>query len=150
MTPGLHAEQDPAKRAMLLTALYVAQEQYGHLSPEAIKRVAERIGMTEGEVVETATFYSMYHMQPVGRHLIQVCEGLSCHLAGGAEELLTYLQGKLRIKPGETTADGEFTLVSVQCLASSGSSPAMRINDTLYENLTTKRVIMILQERGGG
>lgn len=150
MTPGSRAEQDPARRAMLLTALYVAQEQYGCLSPEAIKRVAERIGMSEKDVLETASFYSMYHMKPVGRHVIQVCEGLSCHLAGGAENLLAYLKEKLGIKPGETTPDGEFTLVSVQCLASCGSSPAMRINDTLYENLTTDKVDMILEELRGG
>lgn len=150
MTSGRHSGQDPAKRAMLLTALYVAQEQYGHLSPEAVERVADCIGMSEREVLETASFYSMYHMKPVGRHVIQVCEGLSCHLSGGAEDLLAYLTSKLRIQPGETTPDGEFTLVSVQCLASCGSSPAMRVNDTLYENLTTDKVDMILQELRGG
>ena len=150
MTPGPHSEQDPAKRAMLLTALYVAQEQYGYLSPEAIQRVADRIGMPAGDVLETASFYSMYHTQPVGRHVIQVCEGLSCHLAGGAEGLLSYLQDKLGIRPGETTPDGAFTLMSVQCLASCGTSPAMRVNDTLYENLTTDKVDMILQELRGG
>lgn len=150
MTPGPHSEQDPAKRAMLLTALYVAQEQYGYLSPEAVQRVADRIGMPEGEVLETASFYSMYHTKPVGRYVIQVCEGLSCHLAGGAENLLAHLRKKLRIEPGETTRDGVFTLVSVQCLAACGTSPAMRVNDTLYENLTIDRVDMILDELRGG
>jgi len=150
MTPGPHSEQDPAKRAMLLTALYVAQEQYGYLSPQAVERVADRIGMPVKDVLETASFYSMYHTKPVGRHVIQVCEGLSCHLAGGAEDLLAYLRSKLRIEPGETTPDGEFTLVSVQCLASCGSSPAMRVNDTLYENLTIDKVDMILEELRGG
>lgn len=150
MTPGSRSEQDPAKRAMLLTALYVAQEQYGYLSREAVQRVADRTGMPVGDVAETASFYSMYRLKPSGRHVIQVCEGLSCHLAGGAEDLLAYLQGRLHVKPGGTTADGVFTLVSVQCLASCGTSPAMRVDDTLYENLTTDKVDMLLDELRGG
>jgi len=150
MAPGLFVKQDPAKRAMLLTALYVAQEQYGHLTPEAVQRVADRLNMPPGEVYEAATFYSMYKTKPAGRHVIQVCEGLSCHLAGGAEGLLEYLQETLGVKAGETTPDGLFTLEMVQCLASCGTSPAMRINDTLYENLTTDQVDMILQELRGG
>jgi NADH-quinone oxidoreductase subunit E len=150
MAPGRFAQEDPAKRAMLLTALYVAQEQHGWLTPEAVERVADRLGMGPGEVYEAASFYSMYRFKPVGRHVIQVCEGLSCHLAGGAESLLGYLQSTLRIKAGETTRDGMFSLQSVQCLAACGSSPAMRVNDTLYENLTTDQVDMILQELRGG
>jgi len=146
MSVGVFAGQDPAKRAMVLTALYVAQEQYGYLSAEAIQRVAQRLGMAAGEVYETATFYSMYREEPVGRYVIQVCEGLSCHLADGAERLIGYLQDKLGIAPGETTSDGLFSLQSVQCLAACGSSPAMRVNDTLYENLTFDRVDMILDE----
>lgn len=146
MSVGVFAKQDPAKRAMVLTALYVAQEQYGCLSREAVERVAQRLGMGPGEVYETATFYSMYRRQPMGRYVIQVCEGLSCHLAGGADGLIEYLQDKLGIEPGETTPDGLFSLQIVQCLAACGSSPAMRINDTLYENLTFDRVDMILDE----
>ncbi len=147
---GQLTKQDPTQRAMLLTALYMAQEQAGYLTPEAVERVAQRLDMSPGEVWETATFYSMYHQQPVGRHVLQVCEGLSCYLAGGAEDLATYLQETLGIGLGETTADGLFTLQIVQCLAACGSSPAMRVNDTLYENLTFDRVDQILQELRGG
>ncbi|MBC7255359.1 MAG: NADH-quinone oxidoreductase subunit NuoE [Chloroflexi bacterium] len=148
---GKFAVQDPAKRAMVLTALFIAQEQFGYLSKEAISRVAERLNMSPDEVYETATFYSMFRFQPVGRHVIQVCEGLSCYLAGGAERLVDYLQRTLGIGPGETTPDGMFTLQTVQCLASCGTSPTMRVDDTLYENLTTDRVDMILQAlRGEG
>ena len=136
---------------MLLTALYVAEHQYGYLSPEAIERVGERLGMSRTEVYEAASFYSMYKWEPTGRYTIQVCEGLSCHLAGGAESLVDYLRRKLGIDPGETTPDGLFTLLTVQCLAACGSSPVMRINDTLYENLTFDQADMILDElRGGG
>ena len=138
------------ERSRLLTALYIAQEQYGYLSPEAIERVAQRLALKPGDVYQTATFYSMFRTEPVGRHVIQVCEGLSCHLAGGAEDLLDYLREKLGIAPGETTPDGFFTLQTVQCLAACGSSPAMRINDTLYTNLTCDRVDMLLDELRGG
>jgi len=141
---------DAAKRSMLLTALYVAQAQHGYLTSEAMDRVAERLGMTPKEVYEAATFYSMFHFAPVGRYVIQVCEGLSCHLAGGAENILEHLQHKLHIKPGQTTRDGLFTLQMVQCLASCGTSPAMRVNDTLYENLTCDQVDIILDELRGG
>lgn len=137
------------KRSMLLTALYVAQAQHGHLTEPAMQRVAERLHMGMTEVYQTATFYSMFRTKPAGRYLIQVCEGLSCHLAGGAENLLEHLQKRLRIKPGETTSDGLFTLEAVQCLAACGSSPAMRVNDTLYENLTMDQVDQILGELRG-
>ncbi|MBC7236353.1 MAG: NADH-quinone oxidoreductase subunit NuoE [Chloroflexi bacterium] len=150
MALGQFTRQDPIQRSMLLTALYMAQEQYGYLTPEAIERVAQRLQMSPGEVYETATFYSMYRRRPMGRYVLQVCEGLSCHLAGGADNLAGYLQETLGISPGETTADGLFTLQTVQCLAACGSSPAMRVNDTLYENLTFDRVDQILSELRGG
>jgi len=142
--------QSSTNTTRLLTALYVAQAQDGYLKPETVERVADRLGLKSAQVYETASFYSMYHTEPVGRYLIQVCEGLSCHLAGGAESLAKYIQEKLSISPGETTPDNLFTLELVQCLAACGSSPAMRVNDTLYENLTEDRVDMILDELRGG
>lgn len=150
MAVARFAEDQPHRHTMLLTALYVAQEQYGYLSPEAIQRVAERIGLPVGQVYSTATFYSMYRTAPTGRYLIQVCEGLSCHLAGGAERLVDYLQRKLQIEPDQTTPDGLFTLQVVQCLAACGSSPAMRVNDTLYDHLTYEQVDQILDDLRGG
>jgi NADH-quinone oxidoreductase subunit E len=142
--------QDPVKRTMLLTALYVVQEQNGYLTHEALDRVAERLSLSLAEVYETATFYSMYRTHLSGRYVLQVCEGLSCHLAGGAELLAEYLQRRLHLRHGETTPDGLFSLELVECLASCGTSPAMRVNDTLYENLTIDRVEMILDELRGG
>lgn len=139
--------QTPAqRRAMILTALYLAQEQFGYLTPEALQRVAERMKLPLSEVYSTATFYSLFRTQPVGRYVIQVCEGLSCHLAGGADRLVDYLKAKLSIEVGETTPDGLFTLQTVQCLASCGTSPTMRINDELYENLTPEKVDRILDQ----
>lgn len=140
---------DPAKRAMLLAALYIAQEQKGYLTRDALHQVAKRLGLTDSEVYSTASFYTLFRMEPVGRHVIQVCEGLSCYLNDGAERVVDYIEAKLGIKPGETTSDGRFTLETVQCLASCGTAPAMRINDRLYENLTPASIDDILERLAG-
>lgn len=137
---------DPAKRSCLLTALYIAQEQEGYLTPEALKRVAERLDVPEAEVYSTASFYTLFRTEPVGQYVIQVCTGLSCYLVGGAERLVDYLEQKLGVKPGETTPDGLFTLQTVQCLASCGTAPAMRVNDELYENLTAEKVDVLIDQ----
>jgi NADH-quinone oxidoreductase subunit E len=134
---------------MLLTALYIAQEQYGHLSREALERVAARLGVPLTEVYSTASFYSLYRTQRTGRYLLQVCDGLSCHLVGGADTLADYLSERLGIKPGQTTSDGQFTLETVQCLASCGTSPALRVNDALYENMTAEKVDELLETLRG-
>jgi len=140
---------DPAKQSMMLAALYIAQEQNGYLTKEAIRQVARRLGLTEGEVYSTASFYSLFRMEPVGRYVIQVCEGLSCYLNDGAERIVEYVSEKLGIKPGETSKDGRFTLETVQCLASCGTAPAMRVNDQLYENLSPASIDDILERLMG-
>ncbi len=139
-------KDDPATRSMVLTALYIAQEQYGYLSEEALKRVAKQLGMSLSDVYATASFYSLFRMEPCGQYVIQVCEGLSCFLNDGAERLVDYISKKLGIEVGETTPDGMFTLETVQCLGSCGTSPAMRINDELYDNLTEETVDSILDQ----
>src|SRR3990170_431282 len=88
---------NPRKRAMLLAALNIAQEQYGWLSPEAIQRVAERLSLTPGQVYSTASFYTMFKLRPQGQYLIQVCEGLSCYLVGGAEPIIDHIRRSLDI-----------------------------------------------------
>jgi NADH-quinone oxidoreductase E subunit len=135
---------DPARRAMLLTALYITQEQYGWLSPEAIERVAGRLGLSPGQVYATASFYTLFKLQPQGKYRIQVCEGLSCYLVGGAEPVIEQVSRRLGIKPGETTRDGKFTLEVVECLASCGTAPALRVNDELYEHMTAERIDELL------
>lgn len=149
--PSLHKPAgagliDPAKQAMLLAALYLAQEQTGYLTPEAIERVAKRLGLNPGEVYSTASFYSLFRTEPVGRYVIQVCKGLSCYLCDGAESVANYITDKLGIRVGETSADGRFTLEMVECLASCGTAPAMRINDQLYENLAPAAIDRILEQ----
>ena len=134
---------------MLLAALYIAQEQDGYLTEEAIRRVAKRLGLRPGEVYRTATFYTLFRTEPVGRFVIQVCDGLSCYLCDGAERIADYISAKLGIQPGQSTPDGRFSLEKVQCLASCGTAPAMRINDQLYENLTPAAIDAILERLQG-
>ncbi len=138
-------EHGARRRAMLLTALYVAQEQHGWLSPQAIERVAQRFGLTPGQVYATASFYTLFKLTPVGRYRIQVCEGLSCYLVGGAEPLAEQIGRLLGLRPGETTPDGRFTLEMVECLASCGTAPALRVNDELYEHMTPEKVVALVE-----
>jgi NADH-quinone oxidoreductase E subunit len=140
--------RDPRTRAKLLAALYLAQEQYGWLKPDAIKRVAARLELSPGQVYSTASFYTMFKLEPQGKYLVQVCEGLSCYLAGGAEPIIEHIAGRLKIKPGESTPDGKFTLEVVQCLAACGTAPALRINDELYENMTLESIDELLERLG--
>jgi NADH-quinone oxidoreductase subunit E len=143
--PKLHVDK-PRTRAMLLAALYIAQEQYGWLSQEAIQRVADRLNLTLGQVYSTASFYTMFRFQPQGQYRVQVCEGLSCYLVGGAEPIADYVSNRLNINPGETSADGKITLEIVQCLAACDYAPAIKVNDELYGNITEDRLNEILVE----
>ncbi|MDI6769700.1 MAG: NAD(P)H-dependent oxidoreductase subunit E [Anaerolineales bacterium] len=140
------AIENPKSRAMLLAALYIAQEQYGWLNPEAIRRVADRLNLTEGQVRSTASFYTLFKLEPQGRYRIQVCEGLSCYLVGGAEPMMDFISKKLKIKPGETTPDGKFTLEVVECLAACDLAPALKVNDELYGQMTAEKIDALLEE----
>lgn len=140
---------DPAKQATLLAALYIAQEQQGYLTPEAIGRIARRLNLSPGQIYSTASFYTLFRTEPAGRWVIQVCEGLSCFLSDGVDRVADYISAKLGIGLGETSADGRFTLEAVECLAACGTAPAMRINDQLYENLTPASIDAILERLMG-
>lgn len=143
------AVADPQRRARLLAALYIAQEQYGWLSPEAIQRVADRLNLSIGQVHSTASFYTMFKLEPRGKYHIQVCEGLSCYLVGGAEPIIDHVSKRLHIKAGETTLDGKFSLEIVQCLASCGTAPALRVNDELHEHMTTESIDALIERLKG-
>jgi NADH-quinone oxidoreductase subunit E len=136
---------DPKARARLLAALYIAQEQYGWLSPEAIQRVAGRLGLTPGQVFSTASFYTMFKLEPQGNFRIQVCEGLSCYLVGGAEPVIEYIKGKLDIGADNCSPDGKFTLEIVQCLAACDIAPAIKVNDELYGKVTDEKIDALLE-----
>jgi NADH-quinone oxidoreductase E subunit len=136
---------NPRTRARLLAALYIAQEQYGWLSPEAIQRVADRLNLSAGQVYSTASFYSMFKLKPQGAYRIQVCEGLSCYLVGGAEPIVDYIKRKLDIGDNGHSPDGRFTLEIVQCLAACDLAPVIKVNDELYDNISVERIDDLLQ-----
>jgi NADH-quinone oxidoreductase subunit E len=131
--------------------LQIAQKEFGYLSDEVMKLVAQRLELPESAVLNTATFYTMLYKEPKGKYHIQVCTNVSCYL-NGSDMIVDAVSKKLGIKMGETTDDGMFTLEGVQCLAACGNAPAMQINEDYYENLTPEKVIAVieeLQKKGG-
>ena len=134
----------PKKEAAMLPVLYLAQEEFGHLSDEAIDYIAEIMELPRARVYGVVTFYTMLNMKPIGRYHIQVCRTLPCALKG-SEKITVFLKTKLGIQTGETTPDGKFTLSEVECLASCGTAPMVQINDDYYEDLSEAKVEEILK-----
>ena len=118
----------PMKGSALLPALYLVQEENGHVSDESMEYVASKIGVSPAFVAGVVSFYTMFHRRPVGRHHIQVCRTLPCALSG-SDTLMSHLKTRLGIKDGETRADGKFSLVSVECLGACDRAPFIQIND---------------------
>jgi len=129
----------PAKRAALLPALHLAHDEFGCISDEVIAYVARLLDLTPAEVTDTVSFYTMFFRQPMGKYVIQVCSTLSCSLLG-AKHIVEHISAKLGIKPGETTQDGKFSLLKVECLGSCGTAPVMRINNDYHEGLTMEKI----------
>ena len=129
----------PTKQAALLPLLWVAQETWGWISKEAAEEVARILDLPPAHVDGVLTFYTMYNLKPVGKNLIQVCTSISCHLAG-AERLLERCGKRLGIGLEETTADGQFTLVEVECIAGCDKAPSIMINDTYHEPVDEKKM----------
>jgi len=137
-------DEYPDPDSALLPALYLAQHDYGGWLPEeAIEAVAAVMGLTPARVGAMASFYTLFHREPVGRHVIYVCTNVACSLLG-AQHLLDYLGEKLGIQVGETSADGRFTLMEVECLGSCGTGPMMQVDDQYYENLTEDKIDQVL------
>jgi NADH-quinone oxidoreductase E subunit len=137
-------DEYPDGQSAILPALYLAQQEYGGWLPDqALEEVASVIQVPVTLVASVASFYTMLNRKPLGRHLIQVCTNISCSLLG-AERLVEHLGSKLGLKPGETTADGTFTLLEVECLGSCGTAPMMQVDDQYHEDLTEDRVDEIL------
>ncbi len=135
-----HHEQ---RRGAVSEALMIVQESRGWVSDEGIADVAEILGMSPEEVDGIATFYDRIFRRPVGRHVIMVCDSVSCWITG--EEVITgHLSRRLGIAPGETTPDGAFTLLPVGCLGACDTGPAMMVDGELFDRLTPERVDAIL------
>lgn len=132
-------------KSALIPVLHIAQAEFdGWLSPEAMNAVAAILKLQPVEVYEVASFYTMFNLKPVGKCLIEVCRTSSCWLRG-ANEIVEHIENKLNIKDGETTADGMFTLKTVECLGSCGTAPMMMIGAQFHENLSYEKVDTILE-----
>lgn len=134
------------QKSAVLPLLHLAQKEFGGwLSVEAMDYVASLLNVQPIEVYEVATFYSMYNLKPVGRYVFEVCQTGPCMLRG-SDEIIKYIGEKLGIRPGETTADGMFTLKTVECLGACGYAPMMQLGKNYREHLTKERVDAIIEE----
>jgi len=125
----------PSSRSALLPLLYLAQEQDGYVSGDAMAHIAELLDITPAEVLGTASFYTMFKREPVGTYLISVCTNIACLLDGGYE-LLEHAEASLGVKPEGTTADGMFTLEEVECLALCDQAPCLQVNYRFFGPVT--------------
>jgi len=139
------AARYPVRRAALLPALWLAQREFGFISVDAMKAVAEMVGCSPAQVLETASFYTMYHKEKPGKYHLQVCQTISC-LLNGSEEIKKAIEAKLNLKPGQVTPDGKFSYQPVECLAACHNGPCMRVNDDYHENLTPEGVGILIDE----
>ena len=135
----------PVKRSALIPLLYLAQQEEGFVSETAMKEIAGLLRLTPPQVYETTTFYTMLNLKRVGKFHLQVCKSLMCALAG-SDTVIGWVKTKLGIGPGETTADGFFTLSAVECLAACGTAPMMQANEDYYERLTEQTFDRILAD----
>lgn len=135
----------PVARSAVMPALYIAQEEEGYITREGLQAVADAIGLTIDDVESVATFYTMYHQQPPGKKVIKVCNSISCYLRN-CDSLVEHLEGRLGIKRGETTADGNYTLMTVECLASCGTAPVLQVNGEFVENVSLETADALVDE----
>ncbi len=134
------------QKSAVIPVLHLAQEEFGGwLSAEAMDYVASLLQLEPIEVYEVATFYSMYNLKPVGKYMFEVCQTGPC-MINGSDDIVKYIYDKLGIKPGETTADGMFTLKTVECLGACGYAPMMQLGKNYREHLTKEKVDAIIEE----
>ncbi|MEX6686272.1 NADH-quinone oxidoreductase subunit NuoE [Danxiaibacter flavus] len=136
---------DGKQKSALLPVLHLAQEEFGWLSSDTMDYVASLLSIEPIEVYEVATFYSMYNLQPVGRYTFEVCQTGPCMIKG-SDDIISYIEQKLNIKPGQTTEDGMFTLKTVECLGACGYAPMMQMGKFYKEHLTKEKVDAIIDE----
>jgi NADH-quinone oxidoreductase subunit E len=135
----------PTKRSVLVPTLLYAQDEIGHLTDEAIQEIAARLDLTELEVRNVISYYSMLTTKPRGKYNVQVCTNIACMLRGG-EELLVHCAKKLGIGHKQTTQDGLFTLEEVECIGACSWAPAIQVNYDFHENLTPEKLDKVLDD----
>jgi NADH-quinone oxidoreductase subunit E len=137
-------EKSEQPREQAVNVMYAVQKHYGYLSDEAVREAGELLSMTPLEIDELATFYDFIYRESVGYYVIHVCDSTICW-SYGYESVMDYLSRKLKIKPGETTADGFFTLLPVCCIGYCDHAPVMLINGKPYGRLTPESIDQILE-----
>jgi NADH-quinone oxidoreductase subunit E len=139
----------PVTKSAVIPLCHLAQEQDGHLTDDAMAHIAELVGVTPAEVLGTASFYEMFKRHETGRYLINICTSISCFLNGG-DELLHHAEHKLGIAPGETTADGRFTVEGYECQAACTEAPCLQVNYRYFHNVTTDDFDRLIDELAAG
>jgi len=138
-------EKYRTKKGSLIPLLQKTQEIYGYLPYEAFKKISQETGLCLSDMYGVATFYSQFRLKPVGKHIIKVCHGTACHVQE-AGEITDALEEILKIKDGETTENGLFTLESVACLGCCSLAPVMMIGDETYGKLSRKSATKVIKE----
>ena len=133
----------PSKRSVLVPTLLYAQDEVGYLSDEAIAEIAQRLQLTELDVRNVISYYSMLTMKPRGKYNVQVCTNIACILRG-ADDLWQHCQKKFGLRHKQTTTDGLFSIEEVECIGACSWAPAMQVNYDFHENLTTEKFDKIL------
>lgn len=139
-----HVKDYPNKRAACIEALKVVQDKRRWISDESLKEIADYLEMTVDELDSVATFYNHVFRKPVGRHVILICDSVSCFIMG-YDNLLNHLKSKLGIELGETTSDKRFTLLTIPCLGTCDHAPALMIDNDLHRDLDEKKLDEILE-----
>ena len=134
----------PTKRAVCIDALKIVQRHRGWISDESLRDIAVLLDMSVDELDGVATFYNLIFRKPVGKHVVMVCDSVSCWLTG-YEQVREELTKRMRIKLGETTADGRFTLLPIVCLGACDRAPVMMVDDDLHSNLDAQKIEGILE-----
>ncbi|HEY7099222.1 MAG TPA: NAD(P)H-dependent oxidoreductase subunit E [Terriglobales bacterium] len=135
----------PTKRSVLVPTLLYAQDEVGYLSDEVVREIASRLELTELDVRNVISYYSMLTTKPRGKYNVQVCTNIACMLRGG-EELLEHCEKRLRIGHKGTTPDKQFSLEEVECIGACSWAPAIQVNYDFHENLTPEKLDQILEE----
>jgi NADH-quinone oxidoreductase subunit E len=143
------AAQYPVRRSAVMPALRLAQEKYGWLPPDAFREVADALDLTPAYCQAIASFYDMFHLEPVGRHMIEVCTNVSCGLLG-AQQVLEAFERELGIHAGETSDDGAFTLRTVECAGGCGWGTVVAVDHRYREPVLPEDVSGIVEELRSG
>jgi NADH-quinone oxidoreductase subunit E len=139
----------PRPKSALIPLLHLAQEQDGWVTDDAMRHIAELVGVTPADVLGTCSFYEMFKREPVGRYLVNICTNISCLLVGG-EELLEHAERSLGVKTGSTTGDGVFTLEDVECIAACTEAPCLQVNYRYFHRVAPSEAAVLIDDLRAG